>query len=448
MHHSRRMFLKSLGLGAGALTFTTLKMPKLKADPATTPLRNFVFCYFGGGWDILLSLDPRDPGKFTDSRMRETKIQLGYERLQAPYKKEPIQPEGSNIDFGPAMEAMAKHYDKLCVVRGMTSGTVAHEVGRRFFITGQAPRGLNAAGSSVPTRIVAQQGARSPIPNLVVGVESYNRGNPAFATGLRVSSIGDLLSTLRDGPGSPDKQLRQLIEDYRAEKHFCDPDEHDEKGLLSLLHTMQKKARELVAGDLVSFFDFNSNKPEMVELRNRYNIRSGAGQKAAMIFQALKNNVAQCVSVSLTGGLDTHGNEWSTSQPDRQREGWDALSLLVEDLAKTPHKLYEGSLLDHTTIVVFSEFGRTSMLNGNNGRDHAITTGTLLVGAGVPHNTVIGASSDIGMNPMAVNPTTGRPDETGLILNPTHIMASIMQSAGYDVTQFRIDGVPALMKKA
>jgi hypothetical protein len=442
------MFLKSLGFGAGALTFSNIQMPKLKADPATTPLRNFVFCYFGGGWDLLISLDPRDPGKFTDSRMRETKIQLGYERLGDMYKKEPIQPEGSNIDFGPAMEPMARHFDKMCIVRGMTSGTVAHEVGRRFFITGQSPSGLNATGSSVSTRIVAQQGAKTPIPNLVVGLESYNRGNPAFATGLSVSSINDLLSTLRDGPGSPDKVLRQVIEEHRAEKHFCDPDEHDEKGLLSLLHTMQKKARELVAGDLVSFFDLNSNNPEMVALRNRYNSRSAAGQKAAMIFQALKHNVAQCVSVSLTGGLDTHGAEWATAQPDRQREGFQALDILVDDLAKTPHKLYEGSVLDHTTIVVFSEFGRTSMLNGNNGRDHAITTAALLIGAGVPHNTVIGASSDIGMNPMALNPITGRPDESGLILNPTHIMASIMQSANYDVTQFRIDGVPCLMKKA
>jgi hypothetical protein len=447
MSHTRRFFLKSLGLGAGTWLLSSLKMPKLKADPSKTPERNFIFCYFGGGWDILLSLDPRDPGEFSESKIRDTRIQLGWDRLQAPFRPEIIQPSGSKIDFGPVMGPFAKHFDKSCIVRGMTSGTVAHEVGRRFFITGQEPRGLIATGSSVPTRIVAQQGARTPIPNLVAGVESYNRGNPAFATGLRVSNLGDLLSTLRDGQDAPDKQLRLVLDEYRKEAAFCDPDAHNEQGLLSLISTVQEKSRDLVAGDLVSYFDFFAGRPEMQAIRNRYNIRtngSGAAQ-AAMAFQAIRHDVAQCVTIQLTGGLDTHGSEWATSQPALLHEGFRALSVLVDDLAATPHAKYDGSLLDHTTIVVFSEFGRTPLLNNNSGRDHTITTSTLLIGAGVPHNKVIGASSNVGMNPMSINPITGQPENGGIIINPTHVMASVMKSANYDITQFRIDGVPCLI---
>ena len=28
------------------------------------PDRYYIFCYFGGGWDVFLSLDPRDPRDF------------------------------------------------------------------------------------------------------------------------------------------------------------------------------------------------------------------------------------------------------------------------------------------------------------------------------------------------------------------------------------------------
>jgi hypothetical protein len=416
------------------------------ADPKTTPQRSFLFCYFAGGWDTLLCLDPRDPGAFPESKIRDTKIQLGWDRLQAPFKPEVIQPSGSNLTFGPAMADFARHYDKSCIIRGMTAGTLAHETGRRFFITGLEPRGLSANGSSVPTEIVAQQGPKSPIPNLVIGLESYNRGRPAFATGLGVSGVNDLLSTLRDGSDAPDKNLRPLLDAWRAEQHSCDPTEMNRQGFLSLVTTMQEKARLLVTGDLTRYFNFNGGDAEMRALRDRYRIQgesSGAAQ-AATAFQAIRYNVAQCVSIVLSGGLDTHGEEWATNQPQRLAGGFQALGTLVDDLAKTPHSTYPGTLLDHTTIVVFSEFGRTPLLNTTNGRDHALSTCALLIGAGVPKNTVIGASSDVGMNPMSMNPITGKPEDGGIIVTPTHIMASIMKNAKYDITHFRMDGLPCL----
>ncbi|MEM1009276.1 MAG: DUF1501 domain-containing protein, partial [Myxococcota bacterium] len=377
MTQNRRTFLRSLGLGmgTGAWLLSSGQMPKLLADPNKEQLRNFLFCYFRGGWDLLLSLDPRDPGKFSESKIRETKIQLGWDRLQDPFRPDIIQPSGSNIEFGPAIGDFAKHFDKACLIRGMTSGTLGHEIGRRFFITGQQPRGLNATGSSVSTRIVAQQGAQTPIPNLVIAMESYNRGNPAFATGLQVSNLRDLQSTLRDGPNNPKKGVRELIDQFRKEDNLCDPTEHNQQGMMSLLRTMQHRARDLVAGDLYSYFDLNSQR----DILERYNTRvlgEGASQ-AAIAFQALKNNVAQCISIRLAGGLDTHGSDWATSQPMRLYNGFQALSILMDDLKATDHPKYPGKLIDHTTVVVFSEFGRTALLNVDDGRDHALSTSVL-----------------------------------------------------------------------
>src|SRR5687767_7788907 len=168
----RRNFLRTMGLATGALMFGSTIRPKLAR--AVNNERSFVFCYFRGGWDTLMSLDPRDPSVFIEDRVGATRIQLGWDRIPANYPRTIIQPAGWYIKFGPVMGGISQHFDKMCVVRGMTMDTVAHEIGRMYFITGMTPRGTNPAGSAVGTRIVAQQGDQTPMPNLVSRVDTYN----------------------------------------------------------------------------------------------------------------------------------------------------------------------------------------------------------------------------------------------------------------------------------
>ena len=72
---SRRRFLKrALAVGAGTAAFGALPGPLMElgwaanktglSDVPTTKDRYYIFCYFAGGWDTLLALDPRDPVKF------------------------------------------------------------------------------------------------------------------------------------------------------------------------------------------------------------------------------------------------------------------------------------------------------------------------------------------------------------------------------------------------
>ena len=85
-------------------------------------------------------------------------------------------------------------------------GTLTHDVGLRYNITGKFPRGLSANGSALPTWFVDQLGhvigpdALPPIPNLVVGPETYNEGLNAYASGLQVSSSDDLRGVLHRFP--------------------------------------------------------------------------------------------------------------------------------------------------------------------------------------------------------------------------------------------------------
>ena len=166
----RRGFLRTAGLGAGALMVNAGLLNQAARAQAARP-RNFVFAYFGGGWDTLLCIDPRDPDEFTDARIRDTNIQLAWDRLLPEFQTGMLTFPDSDITFGPAIGDFSKHYKRCCVVRGMSMDTLTHEVGRRYMITGQMPAGLQASGSSLPTRIVAQQGDESPIPNLVSRVD-------------------------------------------------------------------------------------------------------------------------------------------------------------------------------------------------------------------------------------------------------------------------------------
>ena len=442
---TRRTLLRTLAVGAPALAWGGGLWPRRAYAAAD---RSFVFCYFRGGWDCLMSLDPRDPATFTDSRRDETRIELGWDLLPAAYGREILQSNGSNIPLGPVGGALLPHADKMMVVNGISMDTVAHDVGRRYFITGQKPAGSNAVGSAMPTRIAAQQGDVSTFPNLVVRTETYNDGDPAFASGLSVSSVADLITALTEGPAAPPPVVRSHLDAYRQRAGLCDPAAKNQAGLLTLLSQSQSKARELVDGGLSGQFAFtNSQDPQMVAIAQRYGVTDlvGVPAQAALAFQALQLELAQCVTIELTTNLDTHDNTWATAHPPELAAGFTALGQLLTDLSETPDPSRGGTLLDHTTVVAFSEFGRTPLLNARGGRDHSLTSSCILAGAGVPHNRVVGRSSDLGMAPMAIDPVTGLSDDTGVMLTPTHILASVLASAGLDTSSLRTDGLPCLM---
>ncbi|MFP6685061.1 MAG: hypothetical protein VB934_10120, partial [Polyangiaceae bacterium] len=155
---SRRRALGGLGLTGGALALGDLMTAPAahaeQADPDELPL--FAFFFFGGGYDTLLSLDPRDhtQPEYSDPY---NPIQTGYDLVAAQDSAVAqvmndtgntgiITPNGSNIGFGVAMEPLAAHYEDLCVVRGISAGTLTHGVGGQYVLTGKFPLGLRASG--------------------------------------------------------------------------------------------------------------------------------------------------------------------------------------------------------------------------------------------------------------------------------------------------------------
>jgi hypothetical protein len=453
----RRSFMsRSAGIGLGLASmggmgaFSSLAGADEQSANGDYPDRYYIFCYFSGGWDILLSLDPRDPAVFTNQASTTTQIQCGYENLNPMMA-------GNGLVYTPSMILggfigdLREWHDRMVVVRGMSMETLTHEVGRRRFLTGRPPAGLLARGSSTDTWLSSQLGTNEPIPNLSVGVESYNKGLPDFASSLRTANVNDLIRALE--PGSPNygDLLNQQIDDFLASVAECPTAELSD--VWQAAEIGRGKSIEMVDQGLDDLFRFTANTPQMQAIKERYTGNPSQNLNAeqtstAMAATAVMSGVARCVSIRPCPGLDTHFNNWERDQGPNQRRGFNAIASMVKHLYETPFKDTGDNWLDHTTIVGFSEFSRTPLLNVNGGRDHWLGNSCFLLGGGIKGGKAIGASSNFGMNPQTVDLNTGLLDPDGEVIRPEHIIATLLDEVGMDISgtgaDLRVDPLRAL----
>jgi uncharacterized protein (DUF1501 family) len=447
---NRRQFLGAglvAGLGAmGLRRFPTALASGGKAD------RYFIFCYFGGGWDTLLGLDPRDPALFTDADVGDTRIHVGYDRLQDPamaFGADPRVQVADDVWFGPYIGDLANHFADLAVVRGMSMETLGHSGGRQRFITGKLPSGNAVRGSSATTHLAALLGADESIAQLSVGVESHNLDQPAFASALRVGSVPDLLATLRPAPTDLNDAEKRQIAQLLADAASC-PDAQRSR-LLVEAEAARAGVEGLVASGLDARFDFGADTAEMAALRTRYgfatNGLSTPEAQGALAVTAITAGVSRCATIRVANGLDTHGDEWSTNQGPRQRRGFNVIARMIEDLKDREYGDTGHSWFEHTTIVGFSEFSRTSRINVNGGRDHALTNACVLAGGGIQGGQILGRSSDVGLAPFPTNLASGLPDEDGELIHPEHVHRALLLNAGIteDVMDVRVEPLTALL---
>lgn len=451
----RRTFLKAATGFGGSLLLGSIPFRAFAQATNLAPAdRCFVFAYFQGGWDVLLSLDPRDPAVFTPDRTADTRILPGYsllsqdptfpQTLVTPQQRMGAPPPA--MQFGPAIGRMADHYDLCCVVRGMNMNTVAHEVGYRYFLTGKEPNGSAARGSSTATEIVGQMKPAVPVPSVAYGIESYNDRYPGAANALNVSRSADLILTLAPSPTALDSEIEKQLVNLRGQSVTCEAEAYDTRGLVGQYRQSRTQMGTVLSQQLDNAFRFE--RPENAAVRAAYGLAATgpydtAAGRAALIATALKKGISQCVSLNLVGGLDTHFGT-QLAHATQQRSGWNALGDLVTDLRSSAHP-GGGNFMDHTTIVVFSEFSRTPLINGSGGRDHHISSSCLLAGAGVKGNMVLGKSGDVGLTAGRVDFATGLPSATGNNILCEDIVATVLASAGLDYSITRTQPIKAIL---
>ncbi len=452
----RRTLLGAIGIGSSAILldgFLGLRHALADGgDPNAAPL--LVMCEFSGGWDTLYCLDPRNHQVFGDPAGG---IYTGFDMVTDPGTVATIQndtggtgilqPPGCNIQFGPTVSKLAKdHFQDICVVRGMHMGTLTHEVGRRYFLTGKFPRGLAASGSSLETWWAAASGQLDgfQIPNLVSGgAETYNENLSPLASALRVPGYSEMLQVLRplNAALATDGKVTQAAAQFHHGDH-CVHEQMDAGGQIKNHLSAWSSAQSLANGGLWKHFDFKANPPagsQLEKLYQTFNVNpanpaaalSGKPRgQAALAAQALVNGISQVVLMRLVNVTDAHfDDDWPTNHPRLQRDGFEAVAELITYLKSTLDKNGKP-FWDRTTLMCFSEFARTPRINQQGGRDHHLAAACLVAGAGIRGNQVIGATKDTNYDVRPVNLLTGLPDdEMGTILRPSDVHATILEAA-------------------
>lgn len=425
---TRRSFLTGLGASAMLLPFAGAG----RADETTDATRRYVGLYFSGGWDVLLGPDPRDPA------VAYAGIELGTALLSPSFRDPiPVTMGGEEVLWGPTMAALVPHADVLTLFRGVNMNTVAHSAGRAYVNTFMPPSGVVPRGDSMGTRMAAGGAFDDLIlPNVSVGMPSFNHSFPPDVTGVRLSTateMSDLLQPLGASPLSP-----ATLEALRAAQDEVEGCVHAVYGPRPVddLRTARERMRQLLSDGYSEAFDLGAD----ADLVARYGIANpnAAGAPAviaATVWRLLETGLSRTVTAQLQAGLDTH-SDWATLQTSRQKAGFDALAALLTDLRQ------DDPSLAHTTVVVFSEFARTPLLNGTSGRDHHFASSVLVFGGGLRRG-VCGATVQETLGLLAIDPVTGKPDPAGKVLLPEDIGATLAAAAGLSPEPFRTQPLDA-----
>ena len=428
-----------LGLGLSPTIARATSVPSITD-------RYFVFAYFSGGWDNLLALDPRNPDVFTYDNADQTGIEPAYDRQET--EDYLISTSVPNMTFGPYIGDLANHADKIALVRGMSMGAVAHNTARRHVLTGYLPAGTSVRRSSVATSLASLLRQNEPIPNLVAGVESFNLDQPLWSSALPAGNLDSLYQALL-----PSNQNIQMGSRDAIDQFFLKQKIRSSTQIEQVIYENRVLSRLLVEEELAELFNINSTDSQMISLREHYRIDSGelgdGGKMAILASQALTQGVSRCVTIRVADGLDSHQQAaWEGVHGSNLLEGFNSVAALIDDLSSKPYPNGMGeSWMDHTTIVCFSEFGRTARLNSQGGRNHSLINSMLLIGAGILGGQVIGASTDVGMQSEFVDLMTGQVSPNGEIITNDHIARTLMHSIGItdDIGDYRQNPIDALL---
>ncbi|QDV68483.1 hypothetical protein Poly24_21920 [Rosistilla carotiformis] len=325
--------------------------------------RRLIYIFNAGAMSHVDTFDPK-PG--TDS--------------QGPLGAIPTNIPG--VQFGESLPKLAAMADKLAVIRSMTTETGAHGPGSYLMRTGQ------------------KEIASTRHPGIGAWMQRFNgRIHPALPPSVNIGGgIGPGYLGAKFAPvpiGDPDRGLQNttgpdyladdqfmrrmylsaaLDREFRGKVHMQQVDGYDD---------LYREAIRLLKSDDLKAFDLNQ---ESDEAKERYG-KSKVGRGCLLARRLVENDI-QYVEVQ-TGGWDMH-NDIADAMTTRGSELDQALSALIEDLTAS-------GLIEDTTIVVATEFGRNPSINQNAGRDHhPAVFSCAMAGAGVRPGTILGSSDSKG----------------------------------------------------
>ena len=169
----------------------------------------------------------------------------------------------------------------------------------------------------------------------------------------------------------------------------------DHRGMMDGIDAFQQQAMGILTSNkLADAMDLSGEDPRVVRrygqakpTRWQYEAAPKSPQHLLLARRLVEAGV-RIVTVAF-GAWDWHGDRGETLERMAREDLPDldhGLSTLIEDLD-------QRGMLDHTTVVVWGEMGRTPRVNDKGGRDHwPAVSSALLMGGGLKQGVVVGAT--------------------------------------------------------
>ncbi len=409
---TRRAVLQ-LGTAAAALLATPWPFGR-QARAATTP--NFlVVLQADGGWDPTQVFDVHDPADTTDGIDVDVPGQPASLIATAgglTYMSNPVTRPAADAFF-------ATWASRVAVVNGVHTRSTSHSQSQQLVLTGF----LDPTRADFAVMAAHHAGRDLPLPHLLVDGASF-AGPFAGLSGRLGGEMGTAIAYNRIG------RHRHVVSDVGAGYL------QETRGLERTLDATS--APGAIGARLSEFDDGNVRADLLAALAASVSVggNDGAGL-ASTVAQAFRSGLTTSVTAGPFGGFDTHDD--NTQQSQRFEDVFIFLDALLTGLAAEPGAV-AASLLDETTVVVCSEFGRTPRLNGDGGKDHHPWTSYLLAGKRVRPGVTVGLT-DVDQEGVKVDYTTGAPDDTGRVVDVVNMVAGLLTLVGANPGTY-LPGVP------
>ncbi len=431
--HTRRDFLSRVGGGFGAVALEALLhgqargaveidpiQPQLPRKPQFTPkAKSVIFLNMVGGPSQVDTFDYKPllqklDGQAVPTSLREAVLKTRFnnvfmsctELMGSPYKFS--QHGQSGMWVSELFPHLAERVDDLCFIHSMQAESNNHAPASYQLHTGETISGKPSLGSWVTYGLGTDN---QNLPSYVTlfeagpfgGAANYtNAFLPAAFQPTQLRSQGtpvlDLLppSNFAKGQRATIDLIHELDMKHRAARPGIS--ELDARiASYELAYKMQSAAMEV--GDV---------DKESAEVRRSYGVDSSDAhtqkfaRKCLLACRLVERGVrfVQVYHMHDGVGWDAHA-ALPRNHPDLARQCDQAIAALLGDLK-------QRGLLDETLVVWAGEFGRTPMMQGENGRQHNAAGFTIwMTGGGVKPGR-IGATDEIGL--MAVERPIGFKD--------------------------------------
>lgn len=360
--YSAKAFL-GVGLMPAAIRSSAFAESPVMATPAA---KNVIYLYMAGGMSHLDTFDPK-----TDHSVR------------GPVDS--IRASGSGIRISEYLPGLSRRMDRLAIIRSLSSTQGAHEEGRYFMHSSYTKRGT-IQHPGMGSWLVKLDGARNPnLPGVVhIGSANPGGGNGFFEQKYAPLVIGNPEAGLQNSKirkGFTKKEFEDsvmLTNAFDAEFHS----KYDQKKTRAYTDMYDDAIKLMNSRDLAAF----ELEKESKGLRDAYG--SNPFGQGCLLARRLVEHDVRFVEVTL-GGWDTHTNNFERVQENAKTLDT-GMSALLDDLKRR-------GMLEETMVVLSTEFGRTPVINDNDGRDHSPTAfSCVLAGGGVLGGQVIGETDDQG----------------------------------------------------